>query len=103
MARFDGWRRSRGQGGSCDQEKFAGTEEGILEKMLEIRARALNAGSDANAAVSAFAVGQKSQQECQPGPLALPQPRSQSSKFLIRPTLTTEGVSKRTMCYLDKI
>lgn len=94
MARLDGWRRSSGQRGGCDQENFAGTEEGIVEGALKIRARALNAGSDAHAAVSAFAVGQKSQKERQPEPLALPQPRTQSSKLLICHTLTTEGYSK---------
>lgn len=60
MARLDGRWRRRGQRGGRDQEKFSGTEEGIVEETLEIRARGLHAGSDAHAAVSAFAVEQKS-------------------------------------------
>lgn len=45
----------------------------------------LLAGLKADADVSAFAVEQKSQQECQPGALSLSQPRTQPCKFLIRP------------------
>lgn len=89
VARLDGRWRHRGQRGGRDQKEFAGTEEGILEETLEIRAWGLNAGSDAHAAVSAFAVEQKSQKECQPESLPLPQPRTQSSKFLVGPTFTT--------------
>lgn len=100
VARLDGRWRHRGQRGGRDQKEFAGTEEGILEETPEIRASGLNAGSDAHAAVSAFAVEQKSQEEWKPEPLPLPQPRTQSSKFLVGPTCTTgtQRVSQSGPC-----
>lgn len=105
VARLDGRWRHRGQRGGHDQKEFAGTEEGILEETPEIRASGLNAGSDAYAAVSAFAVEQKSQEEWQPEPLPLPQPCTQSSKFLVGPTCTTgtQSESQKWATYFLRI
>lgn len=63
--------------------RFSAQAKDQSEKLL--------AGLKAHAGVSAFAVEQKSQQERQPGPLSLSQPRTQPCKFLIRPVQAQSG------------